>query len=104
MSRDDTMLYSGSTSASFTTVKEQPSLKKRRDVAYEKKQVLKPSADIIFQEIEAEKKAAMYIKNIDISSSPDEKMFMIEMMARQKYVEYLDRLKVKMQNVLKDKP
>lgn len=102
MSRDDSMLYAGSSSMAFTH-KEQEVVKKRRDINHEKKQQLQPAAEVVFQEIENEKKAVMYIKNIDVSNASDEKMFMIEMMARRKYVDYLDQLKLKLTIVLREK-
>lgn len=102
MSRDDSMLYAGSSSAAFTH-KEQDVVKNRRDKKHEKKQQLQPVAEFIFQEIENEKKSVMYIKNIDITNVQDEKMFMVEMMARRKYVDYLDQLKLKLTIILREK-
>lgn len=102
-SRDDSILYSGASSASFSSNKEQPVRKEKREEKEAKRGQLKPAADIVFAEIKSEMDSVMFVKNIDISNAKDEKMFMIEMMARQKYVEYLHQLRTKLDIILREK-
>lgn len=101
MSRDDSSLYSGASSASFGT--HQQSI--RAEKSEEKKEYrakLQPAADVVFAEIKAEMDSVMFISNIDIGGAKDEKMFMVEMMARQRYVKYLKQLRAKLDNILRE--
>lgn len=102
MARDDSILYSGASSASFGHSKQQPIRKSKSDEKREKRSRLQPAATVVFEEIEKEKQAVMYLQNIDIESVTDEKMFMVEVMARKKYVEYLQRLQNKLDNILRE--
>ena len=108
MSRDNSSLYTGSTSASFGSTKESQIsennkrlLKDRREEA---KNVLKPSAEIIFSDIDTEIKMVTSIQNIDMSNVPDERLFMAEMMARQRYIFYLKQLKTRLSITLRESP
>lgn len=102
MTRDDSVLYSGASSASFSSVKEQKVLTTRKDKKEEQRNQLKPSADVTFQVIDKEIDSVLRVDAIDISSAKDERLFMIEMMARQKYVEYLHKLKARLTIVLRE--
>lgn len=102
MSRDDSLLYSGSSSASFGTAHEQPLRKKRSEEKKENLGKLKPAADVVFAEIKAEKDSVMFLQNIPVEDAKDERLFMIEVMARKKYMEYLTRLQNKLDNILRE--
>ena len=102
MSRDDSILYGGSSSASFGTthaVKQRETIKKDKQ---ERRAKLKPAAEVVFAEIEAEKESVMFVTNIQVEQATDEKLFMIEVMARKKYVEYLTKLQNKLQTILRE--
>lgn len=100
MSRDDSLLYAGSSSASFTH--EDPTRKAIREQKKETRGQLKPAAEVVFKEIKSEMEKVMHVTNIDIGGAKDEKAFMIEMMARQKYVAYLKQLQNKLDNILRE--
>lgn len=100
MSRDDSLLYTGQTSASFSH--EDPIRQAIREQKKEIRGQLKPAAVVVFAEIKAEMEKVMNITQIDISGAKDEKTFMIEMMARQKYVAYLKQLQNKLDNILRE--
>ena len=100
--RNDAILYAGSSSVSFGTTKEQSIVKEKREERSEKRGKLKPAAEVVFAEIDKEMESTMNVKNIDISQAVDERMFMVEMMARQKYVEYLQKLQNKLDIILRE--
>ena len=102
MSRDDSILYSGASSASFGQSKEQRIREAKSEEKREKRTKLQPAATVVFEEIEKEKKSVMFLQNIDIENAKDEKLFMVEMIARKKYVEYLQRLQNKLDNILRE--
>jgi len=102
MSRDDSILYGGSSSASFSSTQEQKIRKEKREEKEDKRGKLKPVAEIVMKELDTEMQSVMFIQNIDIANSKDEKMLMIEMMARQKYVEYIKQLKNKLDIILRE--
>jgi len=101
MSRDDSILYPGSSSASFS--KESKQRKDIKEEKQDKRGKLKPAAEVVFKEIKAEMDSIMFLPNIDIQNSPSPEMFMIEARARQKYVEYLKQLQNKLDNILREK-
>ena len=103
MARDDSVLYGGSSSASFGTTHSE---KQRKDIVEDKKEKrgqLRPVAKIVFDEIKAEMNSVMYVPNIDVESATDERLFMIEVMARKKYVQYLKQLQNKLDNILRER-
>lgn len=100
--RDDSLLYSGASSASFSSIKEQKVLTTRKDKKEEQRTQLKPSAAITFEVIDKEIDSVLRVDKLDIANAADERMFMIEMMARQKYVEYLHKLKARLTIVLRE--
>jgi hypothetical protein len=100
--RNDAILYAGSSSVSFGKTKEQSIVKDKRDERSEKRGKLKPAAEVVFAAIDKEMQDTMNVKNIDISKAENERMFMIEMMARQKYVEYLQLLQNKLDIILRE--
>lgn len=102
MSRDDSLLYSGSSSASFGSTKQQQVREIKSEQKKEQRTKLQPAAEVVFAEIEKEKQASMYLPNIDVERAADEKAFMIEAMARKKYTEYLTRLQNKLDNILRE--
>lgn len=100
--RDDSSLNTGATSASFGVVHEQTVRTEKSEEKKERRTKLQPAADVVFAEIKAEMDSVMFINNIDIANAKDEKMFMVEMMARQKYVKYLKQLQNKLDNILRE--
>jgi hypothetical protein len=101
MSRDDSILYPGSSSASFS--KESKQRKDIKEEKQDKRGKLKPAAEVVFKEIESEMNSVMYVTNIAVENAKDERLFMIEVMARKKYVEYLKRLQNKLDNILRER-
>jgi hypothetical protein len=103
MSRDDSILYAGSSSASFGSPKEQQIRTDIRENKREKRAKLQPAAEVVFAEIKSEMDSVMFIQNIAVEEATDERMFMIEVMARKKYVTYLKNLQNKLDIILRDK-
>jgi hypothetical protein len=102
MGRDDSILWSGSSSSSFGITHEQKIRVDKREEKKEQRGKLQPAADIVFTLIQKEMDKAMYLPTIDIKNSPDERMFMIEAMSRQKYVGFLKELSNKLDIILRE--
>lgn len=100
--RDDSLLYSGSSSVSFGVTHEQAKRTEKSEEKKENRGKLKPSADIVFSEIQREMQDVMSVINIGVEYANDERLFMTEVMARKRYVEYLKRLQNKLNNILRE--
>lgn len=103
MARNDSLLYGGSSSASFGTTHSENQRKELTEDKKEKRGQLRPVAKVVFDELKSEMNSVMYVPNIDVENATDEKLFMIEVMARKKYVEYLKRLQNKLDNILRER-
>ncbi len=85
MTRDDSVLYTGASSASFGVTKQQQALadkrKEQREKKAEKRIALSPAADVIKAEIQKEITALIYGPYVDEDSMSDEQ-FRTERRAR----------------------
>ena len=101
--RNDSILYAGSSSASFSSTKVEQALKERRDAKEVKRNKLKPSAEVVFALIKSEIESVLSVLNMDVEKATDERLFMAEIMARKKYVVYLKSLQNKLDIILREK-
>lgn len=103
---DSSFMYTGKTSQSTPKLSER--LKNRTDKILHRTQEqidnrikLAPSAEVIFEMLEDEKRAVMLVRNLDIKTK-DERAFMVEMLARQRYVALIDSLKTRLTIILRE--
>lgn len=106
MSRDDSVLYSGATSASFTTPKAQQ-IKDKKQEAKEKRQEishkLKPSAEIINAILDTEKiLVTQELANLPLNVSTTEDNVKELLMAFQRNLVFIERVRNKINLALKD--
>lgn len=95
MARDDSSLYTGTTSASFKTRQLE-----RKEDKQEKRAKLLPSAEIVFNAIKSEMDGVMMVTSVDIGKDPQ--VLMVDLLARQKYVIYLKGLQNKLDIILRE--
>jgi len=108
MSRDDSLLYSGATSASFTTPKAKEVKTKRDEVKEKRREVrhqLKPSAEIINTILEEERLLVVQdLANLPMNVSTTEENVKELLMAFQRNLVFIDRVRSKLNLALKEQP
>ena len=105
MSRNDSALYTGSTSASFTTpkaeeVKEQQRIS--RDARKERQHKLKPAAEPVMTIIEKHKAKVLHINEFAVESMVTDEHFKAEVMARKKFYQFLLAFEAEIKVALKE--
>lgn len=106
LNRDDSILYSGASSAAFASPKSEEVAKKREETAQEKhesKLKITPVAELIEGFIQDQLDEVQNIDFLNIEQMLTDENFRAEMMARKKYVQYLKELKNKMANILRER-
>lgn len=98
MTRDDSSLYTGATSAS----NREQVIREKRDKSIEKRANLLPAGEIVKAELQKEIDAVRNIEYLDIESMLTDEHFKSELMARKKFLERLIALKNKFDNLLRD--
>ena len=101
MSRDDSSLYSGASSASFSSTKEQQVVKAKREETRAKRQELKPSGQIVVDEIKKELDELIFAPYLGEDLMTDEQ-FRIERRARRLSVERIEAFRNRIINILRD--
>jgi len=99
--RDDSLLYSGATSASFARPKVQELVQAKREEAKKKRQVLKPAGEILVAEINKELNDLMFGPYVDEDKMTDDE-FRVERRARRLTVEKINAIKGRLTNILRD--
>jgi hypothetical protein len=104
MTRDDSVLNTGATSASFGSTQEQKIRTELRDEKIEKRAKLKPAGEIVLAELQKDIDEAQNINYLNIEQMLTEEHFKSELMARKKYLEKLIELKNRFNNLLRENP
>ena len=99
MARDDSLLYTGATSASFRTKRELTNEEK-----LEQKGHMIPAAKIVFDLIEKEKVNVADISTLLITAETDLEAMKADLLARRLYTTYLSELQNKLKIILRAKP
>lgn len=102
MIRDDSILYTGFSSASLSTAKEQKQRKERREKNVEKRSALLPAGEIVKAEIQKEIDMVKNIDYLNVESMLNDEHFRAEIMARKKFLERLIALKNRFDTLLRD--
>lgn len=100
--RDDSILYTGSSSASFSSVQEQKRRSESRERSIEKRAALLPAGEIVKAELQKEIDMVRSIDYLDIESMLTDEHFRAELMARKKFLERLIALKNRFDTLLRD--
>lgn len=100
--RDDSVLYTGANSASLSVEKEQPVRREAHQEKQEKRAKLLPAAQLVMDAIDKEKVRVRDIRELDVENMFADEHFKAELMARKKYITYLENLKNHMENVLRE--
>lgn len=106
MSRDDSILYSGSTSASFTSPRAKEVKDKQEEAKEQRREAghkLKPSAEIINAILDAEKTLIVQeLANLPLNVSTTEENIKELLMALQRHLLFIDRVRNKITIALKE--
>lgn len=100
--RSDSILNTGSSSASFGSVREQQVRAEKREEKIEKRAALLPAGEIVKAEIQKEIDEISNINYLEIESMLTDEHFKSELMARKKLVEKLVALRNRFDNLLRD--
>jgi hypothetical protein len=103
MSRDDSLLYSGATSASFTSSKTNKVLAEVKESKRENRIKLSPVSELVMGEFDKEIEKLQNIDYVNIEQMMLDEHFKAEMMARKKTIEKLREIKGRLQNILRKK-
>lgn len=107
MSRDDSALYSGVSSASFGSTREQQVLKDKKETSSENRARLKPHAEIVMAEIQKEIDDLKTMEIVDVKAiisntvDPDKTLSII-LFGREEARERLVSVKARLSNILRD--
>lgn len=105
MSRDDSILSTGASSASFASPKAEQVEEKRKEIQETKKeerQKLTPVIELLTDFVQAEINEVQNINFLNVEEMLTDEHFKSEMMARKKYVAHLTALKNKMANIMRE--
>lgn len=105
MSRDDSVLYTGASSASFSSPRQIALEAKRNEQkvkAESTRRKLSESAELALEEIQKEIDEVSNINFLEIEGMLTDEHFRAEMMARKKLVEKLTSIKMRINNKLRD--
>lgn len=101
MSKDDSFLYTGITSASSDKAPTP------REVQREEKESarikLKPAAEVVLAELAKERERVIDLRSIVLDRTTSEGEINTELLARKLYLNYLNSLEAKVNNILKEK-
>lgn len=103
--RNDAVLYTGATSASFASAKDRELTKKKKEAKEEKieKRIkLSPVSEIVNAEIQKEIEKMRNIDYLNIESMITDEHFRSEMMARKKTIEKLTDVQLRLNNILRE--
>jgi len=100
---NDNVLNTGTTSSTFAP-KPTRSVTERKEADAEKRAKLLPAADVVFAEIEKQITQMSTVEFMNLEEMLNDEHFRAELMARKKYVEYLKKLQIKMNNILRERP
>lgn len=100
MSRNDSTLYTGSSSASFGS-KEQPVRTEKREEKHEKRLKLAPAGEVVKAEFQKEIDKLRNIDFLNIEEMLTDEHFKAEMMARKKTIEKLQAIQNRLKIILK---
>ena len=103
--RDDSILYSGGSSASFASDKSkerEAKERERKQEALDKRQKLLPSEEIVMSEIDKQIAEVQNIDYLNVEQMLEDEHFKAELMARKKLIEKLKALKITLSNALRD--
>ena len=107
MSRDDTVLYTGTTSASFTSPKAEEVKDKQRttrDARKERSHKLKPAAEPVLALVQKYKDKVMLITEFSVETMVTDEHFKAEIMARKKFYQFLLQFESDIKVALKEYP
>lgn len=106
MTRDDSILNTGATSASFGSTQEQKlQAKKRMEMRDEKVELrakLKPAGEIVRAEIQKDIDEAQKIDYLNIEEILSDEHLKSELMARKRYMQKLIELRNRFDNLLRE--
>ena len=100
--RTDEILNTGSTSASFGSVKAQKVREQLTEQKVERRNALRPSGEIVLSELQKDIDEATNINYLEVESMLTDEHFRAELMARKKYLQKLIELKNRFNNLLRD--
>lgn len=101
MSKDDSFLYSGITSASSDKA---PTPREVQREAKESARIkLKPAAEVVLAELAKERERVIDLRSIVLDRTTSEGEINTELLARKLYLNYLNSLEAKVNNILKEK-
>lgn len=103
--RDDSMLYSGATSASFSSPKAEELKAKQAEAKQGRLDVhqkLKPAAEVVLGLIDKHRNKFKYIGEFEDASFLSDETFRAEMMARKKFYGFLNQFEQEIKIALKD--
>jgi len=103
--RNDAVLYTGVTSASFASVKDRELKAKKKELKEEKieKRIkLSPVSELVTAEIQKEIEKLRNIDYLNIESMITDEHFRSEMMARKKTIEKLTDVQTRLTNILRE--
>lgn len=105
MTRDDSLLYTGASSASFTTPKSEE-IKDKRDLKKQERKdaqhKLKPSAEVVLGLIERHKDKVKSIEEFAVEDMVSDEHFKSEVMARKKFYQFLMQFEQEIKIALKE--
>lgn len=102
MGRDDSLLNTGASSASFGSVKEQQLRTDRREKSVETRAALLPAGEIVKAELQREIDKARNIDYLQVDQMLTDENFRAELMARKKYLQCLIALQGRFSTLLRD--
>ncbi len=105
MARNDSILNTGMTSASFASPKEKELKQKRKEEQEEKqrkKLTLQPSADIVLDLITKHRDKVKSIEEFEVEQMVSDEHFKSEVMARKKFVQFLNLFEQEIKIALKE--
>lgn len=99
--RNDAYLYTG-----INSVSNEPKTPRelQKESKEEAKRKLKPAAEVVLEAIEKERQAVCDIRTLVMDSNPTEQEANTELIARQKFLAYLNGLESKIKTIMADKP
>lgn len=105
MSRDDSILHTGATSASFASPKEVEVKAKQAEAKEKRREVghkLKPAGEVVLGLIANQKDKIKSIEEFGVEDMVTEEHFKSEVMARKKFYQYLLTFEQEIKNKLKE--
>jgi uncharacterized protein (DUF4415 family) len=102
MSRDDSILYTGASSASFATTREDPIRKLRSEQKAERQTKLTPAAEVVAEVIASEKALITHeLAQLPLNVSTTTEDVKQLLMAYQRNLRFIDNFQTKINNALR---